>query len=39
VVQEEVVLGHVISTRGIEVDNVKVKVIERFPPPTSVKGV
>lgn len=38
-VQEEVVLGHVISARGIEVDRAKVEVIERLPPPTSIKGV
>ena len=37
-VQEGVVLGHVISSRGIEVDNAKVEVIERLPPPTSLKG-
>jgi len=34
-----VVLGHVISARSIEVDKAKIKVIERLPPPTSVKGV
>ena len=38
-VQEGVVLGHVISARGIEVDKAKIEVIERLPPPTSVKGV
>jgi len=39
VVQEGVVLGHVISARGIETDKAKIEVIERLPPPTSVKGV
>jgi len=34
-----VVLGHVISASGIEVNKVKIEVIEQFPPPTSVKGV
>ena len=38
-VQEGVVLGHVISARGIEVDRAKVEVIERFPPPSSIKEV
>jgi len=38
-VQEGVVLGHVISARGIEVDKAKVDVIERLPLSTSVKGV
>ena len=34
-----VILGHVISTRGIEVDRAKVEVLERLPPRTSMKGV
>ena len=38
-VQEGVVLGHVVSHRGIEVDRAKVEVVERLPPPTPVKGV
>jgi len=38
-VHEGVVLGHVVSKRGIEVDNAKIKVIERLQPPTCVKGV
>jgi len=38
-VQEGVVLGHVISNRGIEVDKAKVEVIEKLSPPTSVKVV
>ena len=36
-VQEAAVLGHIVSNKGIEVDNAKVEVIEKLPPPTSVK--
>jgi len=38
-VQVGVVLGHVVSNRGIEVDKAKVEVIDKLQPPTSVKGV
>ncbi|KAL2492590.1 Reverse transcriptase domain-containing protein [Abeliophyllum distichum] len=38
-VQEGIVLGHQISAMGIEVDKAKIQVIEKLPPPTSVKGV
>ena len=38
-VQEGIVLGHRISTRGIEVDKAKIKAIEKLPPPSSVKGI
>ena len=38
-VQECIVLGHCISKKGIEVDRAKIEVIEKLPPPTSVKGV
>ncbi|XP_078148472.1 uncharacterized protein LOC144543896 [Carex rostrata] len=38
-VQEGVVLGHVISAKGLEVDRAKIEVIEKLPPPTNVKGV
>jgi len=38
-VQEGVVIGHIISNKGIEADKEKVEVIEKLPPPTSVKGV
>ncbi|XP_021723968.1 uncharacterized protein LOC110691358 [Chenopodium quinoa] len=34
-----IVLGHVVSNKGIEVDKAKIEVIERLPPPNSVKGV
>ena len=30
---------YILSNKGIEVDNAKVEVIEKLPPPTSVKGV
>ena len=38
-VKEGIMLGHRISEKGIEVDRAKVEVIERLPPPISVKGV
>ncbi|KAJ9535221.1 hypothetical protein OSB04_un001694 [Centaurea solstitialis] len=38
-VTEGVVLGHIVSNRGIEVDRAKIAVIEGLPPSTNVKGV
>jgi hypothetical protein len=38
-VREEIVLGHLISERGIEVDRAKIEVIEQLPPPVNVKGI
>ena len=38
-VEERVVLGHKISSRGIEVDKAKVEGIEKLPPPMNVKGI
>jgi hypothetical protein len=38
-VQEGIVLGHIVSKRGIEVDWAKVELIENLPPPTSVKQI
>ena len=38
-VQEGIVLGHRISTRGIEVDKENIEAIEKLPPPSSVKGI
>ena len=38
-VQECIVLGHQISTRGIEVDRAKFEAIEKLPPPSYVKGI
>ena len=37
-VQEQVVLGYLVSNKGIEVDKAKVEVIKTLPPPTSIKG-
>ncbi|CAM9001654.1 unnamed protein product [Rhodiola kirilowii] len=37
--QRCIVLGHLISSRGIEVDKVKVEVIEKLRPPKDVKGI
>ncbi|CAL8121661.1 unnamed protein product [Prunus armeniaca] len=34
-----IVLGHSISSKGIEVDKTKIEVIVKLPPPTLVKGV
>ncbi|CAM8905466.1 unnamed protein product [Rhodiola kirilowii] len=38
-VQEGIVLGHMVSHRGIEVDRAKVEVIEKLPPLKDVKGI
>ena len=38
-VNEGIVLGHKISTAGLEVDQAKVSVIETLMPPTTVKGI
>ncbi|KAK8589896.1 hypothetical protein V6N12_024286 [Hibiscus sabdariffa] len=38
-VDEGIVLGHRISSRGMEVDRVKIDVISKLPPPTTVKGI
>ena len=37
-VREGIVLGHLVSERGIEVDKAKIEVIELLLPPTNVKG-
>ena len=37
--QEGIVLGHKVSKQGIEVDKAKIEVIEKLPPPSSVKGI
>lgn len=39
IVKEGAVLGHKISSKGIEVDRAKVDVIERLPTPTTLKEV
>jgi hypothetical protein len=38
-VQEGIVLGHKILEKGIEVDKVKIELIEQLPPPTNLKGI
>jgi hypothetical protein len=38
-VKQGIVLGHVISERGIEVDKAKVETIEQLPPVTDVKSL
>jgi hypothetical protein len=38
-VREGIVLVHLISERGIEVDRAKIEVIEQLPPPIYVKGI
>ena len=38
-VQEGIILGHKISSKGIEVDRAKIKIIEKLSPPTIIKGV
>ncbi|KAH9679997.1 hypothetical protein KPL71_026363 [Citrus sinensis] len=38
-VQEGIVLGHRVSKNGIEVGKTKIEVINKLPPPTSVKGI
>jgi hypothetical protein len=37
-VKQGIVLGHVISERGIKVDKAKVETVEQLPPPTDVKS-
>ena len=38
-VYQGIVLGHIISEKGIEVDKAKVELIVKLPSPTTVKGV
>ncbi|KAL4385709.1 hypothetical protein GQ457_15G017600 [Hibiscus cannabinus] len=38
-VDEGIVLGHKISSRGMEVEKAKIEVISKLPPPTTVKGI
>ena len=38
-VTEDIVLGHKISTTGLEVDQVKISLIKTLIPPTTVKGI
>jgi hypothetical protein len=36
-VQEGIILGHIVSKKGLEVDKAKVELILKFPPPTTVR--
>jgi hypothetical protein len=38
-VKQGIVLGHVISERGIEVDKAKVETVEQLPPPMDAKSL
>ena len=38
-VTEGIVIGHRVSCQGLEVDQAKIEVIGKLPPPTFVKGV
>ncbi|WJZ85756.1 hypothetical protein VitviT2T_005276 [Vitis vinifera] len=38
-VPQGIILGHIISNQGIEVDKAKVELIVKLPSPTTVKGV
>ena len=38
-VREGIVLGHKISSRGIEVDRAKVEIIEKLPPLNSIRAI
>ena len=38
-VQVGIVLGHIVSKRGLEVDRAKVELISKLPPPTTVKQI
>ena len=38
-VNQGIVLGHIIYERGIEVDKAKVELISKLPSPTNVKTV
>jgi hypothetical protein len=38
-VREGIVLGHLVSERGIEVDKTKIEIIEQLPPHVNIKGI
>ena len=38
-VPQGIVLGHIISSQGIEVDKAKFELIVKLPSPTTIKGV
>ncbi|GJZ23957.1 reverse transcriptase domain-containing protein [Tanacetum coccineum] len=39
VVKEGIVLGHKVSSTGLEVDKAKINVILKLPPPSNIKGI
>jgi len=39
VVKSGIVLGHIISEKGIEVDKTKVELISKLPPPKTIREV
>ncbi|WVZ64241.1 hypothetical protein U9M48_013793 [Paspalum notatum var. saurae] len=38
-VRRGLVLGHIISEKGIEVDKAKIETVEKLPPPTNIKSL
>ena len=38
-VREGIVLGHLVSERGIEVDRAKIEVIKQLPSPINIRGI
>ncbi|GJU88572.1 reverse transcriptase domain-containing protein [Tanacetum coccineum] len=38
-VREGIVLGHKVSSAGLEVDKAKINIISKLPPPTNIKGI
>jgi len=38
-VRRGLVLGHIISEKGIEVDKAKIETVEKLPPPTDIKSL
>ncbi|GJU38826.1 reverse transcriptase domain-containing protein [Tanacetum coccineum] len=38
-VKEGIVLGHKVSSAGLEVDKAKIYIISKLPPPTNIKGI
>ena len=38
-VREGIVLEHLVSKQGIEVDRSKIEVIEQLPPPVNIRGI
>ncbi|GJY47804.1 reverse transcriptase domain-containing protein [Tanacetum coccineum] len=38
-VKEGIVLGHKVSSAGLEVDKAEIDIISKLPPPTNIKGI